>query len=312
MAETSRLLICRTGHTVPRVRIPPSPPFSGPPHFSRILTFLTVCLVVFVGCQTGIRFLYTHSDWFIERWANEFLDFRGERRKQLHQEVQSFFKEHQRIERPLIAYYLSATADLISRGDPTEAKIQSSLNDFENLAQRTFFLAVPGASRILSSLSVTEIDRLKRNIEQKNSHLQAEWQKLSLEDWQKRRQKGFIRAFQFLAGSPSQDQLALIEQWIAESSYSKRDFWFQYRKSQQEGLIQMLRKQASPSDIESFLENWIDHRKRSPNTEYAKYLQTERQRFLRIVFDLSLSLSPKQKKHFVNTLQDLVNSLNES
>jgi len=234
------------------------------------------------------------------------------RKKDLHQEVQGFFKEHQKTERPLIAYYLRSTADLISRGDPTEAKIQSSLNDFENLSQRTLVLGAPGASRILASLSAAETEKLIRNIERKNSHHRAERENLSLEDWRKQRRKNFIKAFRFLVGSPSREQVALIERWAEEGNYSKRSFWFEYRQSQQEGLIQMLSKKSSPSDIERFIENWIYNRNRTPQSDYAKYLQTERQRLIKIILDLSLSLSPKQKEHFVETLQELSNSLSGS
>ncbi len=311
MAETSRLLICRTGHTVPRVRIPPSPPFLFP---FRLFTFLigwTALLMSLSGCQTSIRFLYNQSDWLVERWANQLLEFRGDRRAELHREVQGFFKEHRSVELPLLVYYLHSTADLISRSQPTEARIQNSLNDLENLTQRTLSLAIPGTARILASLSPAETERLKKNIETKNSHLLKEREELSLEDWQKQRRKNSQRAFKFLAGTPSPEQEKLIEQWILESDYSKRNLWLSFRQIKQAELFKLLERKAPESEIKNFLRSWIEPKQESLQTQsdYSKHFKAERQRITKTILALSLSLSPKQKEHFVETLHELSDSL---
>ena len=273
---------------------------------------LFVAVAFLTGCKLGVSLVYNQADWYVERRANDLLDFNRKRREDLHREVKLFFAEHRKTELPLIAYYLNTTADLISRSSPTAAKIENSLKDVENLFKRTASLATPGASRILSSLNTHELETFRKNITARNAEQLEELTSLSLKDWRSQRMKSFLRAFKFLSGSASQEQEQLISAWIERSDYSKRLLWIQNRQDQQNHLIELIQNKASKEDIEMFLNDWIFRAEKSRSKEYIGFLINERTRFHTLILDLSLSLSPKQKRHFADTLKDLSESLMES
>jgi len=278
-------------------------------HAFLVSLFLALTLV---GCRAGIGFLYNRADWFVERRANELLEFRGSRKAELHQEVQIFFKEHRRSEIPLIVYYLNATSDLIARAEPTAAKISNSLEDVQNLMRRTLALSIPGTVRLLTSLNPSEIQTFEKNIKTKNESQLQERQETDEADWRKDRRKSFVRAFKFLAGSMTETQEKIIDEWVNQSSFEKRNWWLLERREQQSKLVQLLMKKSSSKDLEDFFRDWIFKPESFRSPENSAHWQQEQRRLQKTILDLSLSLTPKQKSLFVITLKEVGNSLRDS
>ena len=265
-----------------------------------------------VSCRAGVGFLYNRADWFVERRANEILELRGSRKAQLHQEVQAFFKEHKKSEIPLIVYYLAATADLIARAEPTAAKISGSMEDIQSLMRRTLALSIPGTVRLLTSLDPIEIQTFEKNMKAKNEIQLKERQELSETDWRQERRKRFVRTFKFLAGSMTETQSKIIDNWTNQSAFQQRSWWLLERQEQQSKLVQLLLKGAPKEDLEKFFNDWVFKPETFRTPGNTAHWQQEQSRFQSTILDLSLSLGPKQKSHFVQTLKELANALRDS
>ncbi|MCD8548670.1 MAG: DUF6279 family lipoprotein [Aeromonadaceae bacterium] len=265
----------------------------------RCLLLCGLCLVL-AGCS--VRLMYQWLDWAIAWKLDDYFQLNSQQSRIVDHEVERFLSWHRQVELPHYAQQLRQLADEL-KGPLTEARTDYYLSLFEGDLIRLADGVEPYANRIAASLQDEQVYRYLGEQRTKQVTRRSDWEK----DGGKKLQQDFSRKLQKNLRRWIDDirpaQQPIIGQWAAwqQELYPT---WLDYQDVWLAALETMLSQRGTP-EFSGYLRQLLVKGKSLGQGRFEGYVDSQRQRTVRSLSQLSASLDEGQRQYLRKTLYSL-------
>jgi hypothetical protein len=255
--------------------------------------------VLVVGCS-GIRVAYNTADFFIERFADDYLGLDSAQMQRWTPVLDAALSRHREDELPyLAAFFDAAQAD--ARKGFSRADVRCLLDQFEVIYRRHFRLATETAAPLLADLTAEQIQALERKFREEAAE-DAAASALPEAVRVAKRVKRYRKNMRWWVGDLTEAQVAIVSDVV--SGLPDSAGWYVYRDQKRRELIALARADGSEARIKRFLVDWLVEYEDLPAT-----LETARGQLQNGIIDLFVrlddSFSSAQRKQLVRRLTRL-------
>jgi hypothetical protein len=267
----------------------------------RPLSIVILLIFLTTGCSS-VQLAYNSADFFIERYADEYLGLDGAQRRDWSPQLKAALERHRAEELPyLAAFFEQAARD--ARAGFTRSSVDCLLDQFETLYRRHFRLAAASAAPLLANLSPTQIDALAKTFAEEHEEDAAEANAEDAARRTRKRAERYVDNLHWWFGDLSSEQRGLVRD-ISRRIPDTAPAWYDYRHAQREALIALLRADASATAIEQFLIQWLVDFQGLPGA-LAEAQPALRDAFANLLLRLQPTLSKDQRTRFIGRLEGL-------
>jgi len=246
--------------------------------------------------------MYQWLDWAIAWKLDDYFQLNSQQSRIVDHEVERFLSWHRQVELPHYAQQLRQLADEL-KGPLTEARTDYYLSLFEGDLIRLVDGVEPYANRIAASLQDEQVYRYLGEQRTKQVTRRSDWEK----DGGKKLQQDFSRKLQKNLRRWIDDirpaQQPIIGQWAAwqQELYPT---WLDYQDVWLAALETMLSQRGTP-EFSGYLRQLLVKGKSLGQGRFEGYVDSQRQRTVRSLSQLSASLDEGQRQYLRKTLYSL-------
>ena len=261
---------------------------------------LLLALIGIIGCS-AVRIAYQGADIGIRHYANDYLDLDSERLAAWQPHLTQALARHRSEELPYLARFFEDALAGTNRGlDRTQVECldDQALMIYRRHARWAVDLAAP----LLTMAGPAQVRRLEKRFRE-------EWEEAvdtspaAVARRDRRRAERYSNAASWWVGGLTDAQKALVRD-VTAAIPDTASAWEGYRRSRQEGLLALIRRQADTTAIHEYLSGWlVEHRDLPPALAQAK--AGLREALTRLIVGLDQDLSPAQRTQFQRRLRGL-------
>jgi uncharacterized membrane-anchored protein YhcB (DUF1043 family) len=218
-----------------------------------LLTSLTAALALLLGGCSGMRLAYNTADFFIERYADDYLGLDSAQMQRWSPQLDAALARHRQQELPYLAAFFDSVQNDARKGF-SRADVACLLDQFETIYRRHFTLAAGTAAPLLAELNPEQVDALAQTF-QEEAREDAEEAARPLRERVDKRVERYADNLRWWVGDLSERQRRIVRDVVTDLPDSAT--WYAYRDRKRGELIRLLRRGASPARIESFLTDWL-------------------------------------------------------
>jgi hypothetical protein len=261
---------------------------------------LALLLLAASGCSR-ITLGYNTADFFIERYADDYLSLSGDQMAAWEPKLQGALARHRSEELPYLAAFFDYGYKGTQRGFD-EATVECLLDQFEALYRRNARAAAELAAPLLAGVSAPQVKALEQKF-RKDEAEDAKDDQGSAARRARKRAKRYASSAEWWIGPLSKGQRRIIQETTA-SMPDTAPAWNAYTAAKRKELIQLLDQRAGEAEIRRFLVEWlVDFRNLPP--ELARARLGIRQAIVDLFERLDASFTPEQRRHFADRLRNL-------
>jgi len=272
--------------------------------YGQLMPRLIVIAVLTLLCSACSRteFTYRNADSLLEYYAWKTVRTSAAQRDHWQPVLQTTLSHHRQQELPLVIAYLDLAARIIREPEGSvgaECLVDGALLLYQRHARLAVDLAVP----LLAELDAIQVEHLA--------------------DYTTRRQKNAVKRYH--DPDPQRREAARmeritdrIEQWTGKLNESQRKHikdalehipdlsasWLAYRAQQTNTLLAMLETGAEAETLRAYLNDWWVHRDGTSNETRQRW-RVARHEFAKLMNDLAMTLSDRQRRTLETRLADL-------
>jgi hypothetical protein len=218
-----------------------------------LLGMLALLLVQLLGGCSGMRLAYNSADFFIERYADDYLGLDSAQMQRWSPQLDAALARHRQQELPYLAAFFDSAQNDARKGF-TPADVRCLLDQFEVIYRRHFQLAAAAAAPLLADLDQAQIAALEQTF-RKEAREDAEDAALPISTRVDKRVERYQKNMRWWIGDLSTPQLDVVREVVTAMPESAT--WYAYRDRKRRELIERLRSGASAAQIERFLVDWL-------------------------------------------------------
>ena len=223
---------------------------------SKVLrTAMIVLGLVTLAACSRVEFVYDRADWFVARWAANYLDLERVQRNQLRDEIATYRTFHREVRVPQIRALLRDVIEDLEAGRHDRAHILSHFEAAQLLAEDLGDDLLPLVSDVLADLKPEQQARLREQFEERREELEKSWVDDKEENSLDARQKRMRERAEDLLGKLSEEQKNLLNEYVAalpETGQAQLD----WETDRQNRLLALLEQDASPGAVDEYLRGW--------------------------------------------------------
>ncbi len=267
-----------------------------------IRTFGLIAFVaILVACSRN-QFLYNNADWFIARYADGYLDLSGEQQARWEPLLDHEIATHKREDLPQIIEVLTIFERQASEGadeDSLECLFDEMQLLYDRLAHRAVSLAVP----LLATLDEDQIDHLEEELAEAHDDYRKRYLDPDVDARLTKRAERLTKRVARFTRPLSETQQAMVRQ-ASRTIPDPAQEWFDYKRLQQQRLLQLLRQGADENRLRHHLTTWWVDGAGQPPVLDAKVAAMRRQSTL-LLLQIDASLTAEQRQSLVTWVSDL-------
>jgi hypothetical protein len=268
----------------------------------RLVRLLAAALtaMLLVGCS-GVRLAYNTADFFIERYADDYLGLDGAQMEDWSPVLDAALRQHRQQELPYLAAFFDSAQNDARKGF-TRADVYCLMDQFEVIYERHFRLAAATAAPLLAELESAQVAGLERKFRNEAREDAAENAPENTARRQRKRAERYEKNLSWWIGDLSTQQRAIVAEITADMPETRT--WYRYRDDKRRELVALLRRGASSERIERFLVAWlVDY------SDIPASLRSSRDRLRQgladLVVRLDATLSDEQRRNLIDRLTRL-------
>lgn len=275
-----------------------------PSRLTRLSVALVLALLVLSGCSR-IQIAYRSADFFIARYAEDYLDLDTRQLERWEPRLQAALAEHRAQELPQLAGFFDQTLKASRTGfDTSNARclVEASRSLYRAHAQLAVGLAAP----LLAGLDPRQVDALEKRFRAEDEDAQP---KPGTDPGRERRKriKRYVASIEDWTGPLDPAQRQLVSE-IAGRMPDTAAKVLDYRRKKRQELLALLRSEADEARIRGFLTDWlVEYRDLPPALEQAG--NEIAARVEELLIRLGASLSRAQKERLQTRLENLRDDL---
>jgi hypothetical protein len=265
---------------------------------SRLLAAGAAALLL-LGCS-GMQIAYNTADFFIERYADDYLGLDNAQMGRWSPTLKSALGEHRQAELPYLAAFFDSAQNAARKGF-TRGDVQCLLDQFEVIYRRHFTLAAGTAAPLLADLDRSQIDALERRFRKEAQEDADDAARPEAERVAKRVER-YADNMRWWLGELDAPQRDVVRDVVA--NLPETATWYAYRDRKRRELIALLRRGASTGRIEAFLTDWlVDYSDMPPALERSQ--MELRSGITDLLVRLDDTFSDEQRRRFIDRLTGL-------
>ena len=271
-----------------------------PPRLVVLMLVLLLALIDLGGCS-AVRVAYQGADVGIRHYADDYLDLDSERLAAWQPHLTQALARHRSEELPyLVGFFEDALAGA-NRGlgrTQVECLEDQVLAIYRRNAQWAVDLAAP----LLAMAGPAQVHRLEERFRGDWAEA-ADTSPSAVARRERKRAERYSNAASWWIGALSEAQKVMVRE-VTASMPDVAGAWDGYRRSQQEGLLALVRHQADATEIHGYLRDWlVEHRNLPPDLAEAR--AGLREAITHLIVGLDQGLSPVQRNQLQRRLRGL-------
>ena len=222
------------------------------PSTTAALVIALAALLLLGGCS-GMRLAYNTADFFIERYADDYLGLDNAQMSRWAPRLDAALARHRDEELPYLAAFFDTVQNDARKGF-TREDVSCLLDQFETIYRRHFTLAAATAAPLLADLDAAQIAALEQTFREE-AREDAEDAARPVAQRVEKRVERYADNMQWWIGDLTDRQRRIVRDVV--SGFPETADWYGYRDAKRRELIALLRGGASAPRIESFLTDWL-------------------------------------------------------
>ena len=273
---------------------------------TRYLVLLLLAALLALGGCSATRLAYDQLDFFIQLYAEDYIDLEAEQEAVWQPVVAAEHERHRAEELPYLAAYLEEMLVASRRGFDQE-NMTCLLGSLDALYRRQAGYAVNLAAPLLAALSPAQVQTLGTRFRERTAEDLEEVSAAATPAGRDKRARRYLETIEDWTGPLDTSQQALVTEIVGRMPES-RPVFIAYRDQKRAELLALLQARAGEARLRAFLTDWLVEFKDLP-PELARARQEMRARVTELFIQLGGRLDTSQRHHLHDRLQDLRDDL---
>lgn len=264
--------------------------------------------LILSGCST--LFAYKNADWLFYWYLDDYITLTDEQEPELDTYLKSWLAWHKAVELDHYAQHLMDIKADFKNGTITAESIQGHRDTLLSHWQRAKHKVAPDVVAMANTLNQAQVSELFDELQEAEQEKLADLEKRSeakrKKRFIKRREKGARRWI----GKLSTEQKQLIAD-LYTNQHNTQKFWTEYRLTYQKKLRTLFTSSARGEQFNHTLTQLLlypEQLRSDSLNEFNEHNSAVNTQFLLAMYH---SLSDKQKRHFIEEVDDLLDDISE-
>jgi hypothetical protein len=265
------------------------------------LVCLLLAMLIVSGCSRT-ALLYDNADWMAVRWVSSLLDPDDRQEEQWQDMFGEVVEQHRAQLLPEVVALLHELEQQAVSGIRSEF-LECWLQAADDSYRRHVDLLIPTAVDVLRDMRPAQVDHLEAEFEERNNDYRERMRLGETLGQRDARVDRYVERIERWTGSLDDGQI----DWLALQLDRLPDVagaWLDYRRQRQAGLLELLRADATASELHAYLESWwqrFDQRAADLERDTLRL----RHGMVALIGDLDRKLSSRQREALVDNVRDL-------
>jgi len=276
---------------------------------TRSLLLLAITVIALSGCSR-FKLLYSFTGEAIQQQAEFYLDLTTEEEIALEQNIDALVRWHRAEMLPQYARFLRDAAADIDRGDLSEASVSATIVDLRRLLEATVEGSAPYVATVLSDHTRPEkLVHLRARMAERLAESRKDLN-VPRTEWIEAKTESAIGRFEIFFGTLTDRQSGMVRTYFAKSA-DWNEPWQKVREDRREAFLTFLAETPGRDQIEFFLPRILLRSEEIVGPEYKQLADAWWARFTDWMVEMSLSLTPEQRRYFSATLRGYADDMTD-
>jgi len=271
---------------------------------------LTALLVV-TGCSSKLA--YNNLDWLVYWYMDDYVELTNRQEEVFDKHLDQWIDWHKSEELDQYLHQLRKLRMQAAGNKLDESTIAWHLNQASEHIDRLRKELAPQLSAMAATLSDEQVIYLFAAIEKENREREEEHQEKveeSREEWEESAVADIQEEFEERVGELNSEQMQIIRARVPYFA-STFDNWMTYRRKMQKEARKLFATRHTNRDFVAELTHLITHPDDYRSEAYLKQRKNNREAYLAMSAELATSMTPAQKKHLLNYLDELIDDVED-
>jgi hypothetical protein len=272
-------------------------------------TLYGLCLILLMALLAGcssLRLAYNNGDTLLYWWLDGYVDFNGDQKDWIRQDIDRLFHWHRHTQLPDYAQLLQTAQRQLAAG-PTAADLAHDFDEIKQRSETLLLQAAPDLADLARSLQPDQIATLERKFAANNAEFRKNNMRGDREAQQRYRYKKSMEQFELWFGNFTKEQEALIRK-ASDARPLNNEIWLDERMRRQQNILALVRRvQADRLDKEATVALIRDLIRegfaRLDNSERKAFFDGYEEANLQLVLTAIRVATPAQKAHAHKRMQ---------
>jgi hypothetical protein len=282
----------------PKVTGPHAPPLA----LALRAALLALCAALLLsGC--AVRTVYNQLDWLTIWYTGRYFERTPEQEAGIREIVDRNFDWHRSAHLPRYSALLRTASAAL--GGSVEAGQLAGWYDESTILWAEFReQLLPDLTSFLATLSDEQVDDMFERLARDNEELAEEYSGATPAKRRQRQDKTILRTISRVTGRLSPEQTSLVQAHTARM-HDVADEWIGRRRAWQSAFRQALATRNSAPEFASALADLVSNPDQFDTPDYRRRADDNRRIIYSMLADLSAALTPDQRRHAREWLEDL-------
>ncbi|WP_137167002.1 DUF6279 family lipoprotein [Salinimonas lutimaris] len=270
-----------------------------------------IALLVVTGCSSKLA--YNNLDWLVYWYMDDYVELTDSQEEVFDKQLDQWINWHKSQELDQYLHQLRKLRMQAAGNKLDEPTIAWHLNQASDHIDRLRNKLAPQLSSMAATLNDEQVIYLFAAIEKENRERQEEQDekiKDSREEWENSAVDNIQEEFEERVGELNNQQMQIIRARVPHFT-STFDNWMAYRRNMQTEARKLFATRHTNPDFVAELTHLLTHPDAYRSKAYLEQRQNNREAYLAMSAELAASMTPAQKKHLLNYLDDLIDDVEE-
>jgi len=276
-------------------------------------TCIVLAFALLLAACSSLRLAYNNADTLLYWWIDAYVDFDGEQKAEVKQDINNFFRWHRKTQLQDYVQFLQRAQRQL-RGNVTQADLVADYADIRDRTEALLLRSAPDIAEMALSLKPEQLDSMEKKFAKNNAAFRKKNMKGDSEDQNKFRYKKSMEQFELWFGDFSNEQEKIIRR-ASDARPLDNALWLDERMRRQLKIMTLARKIMHDKPSKEVATKWIEDLIRSG---FDRFGISERKAFfdnyeratVELVHTVISIATPAQKAHAHKRMESWIKDLN--
>lgn len=268
-------------------------------------------LLVITGCSSKLA--YNNLDWLVYWYMDDYVELTDRQEAVFDEQLDKWIDWHKSEELDSYLHQLRKMRMQVAGNKLNKSVIAWHLDQASEHIDRLRNELAPPLSAMAATLSDDQVIYLFAAIEKENREREEEHQEEvedSREEWEESAVADIREEFEERVGELNSKQMQIIRARVPYFA-STFDNWLAYRRNIQKEARKLFASRHSNDNFEADLTHLLTHPDEYRSDDYLQKRQANREAYLSMSAELAASMTPGQKEHLLNYLDELIDDVED-
>lgn len=276
-------------------------------------TCIVLAFAILLAACSSLRLAYNNADTLLYWWLDAYVDFDGEQRSEVKQDIDAFFRWHRKTQLQDYVHLLQKAQRQL-KANPTHADLMAEYADIRDRTEALLLRSAPEFAEMALSLKPDQLENMEKKFAKNNLDFRKKNMKGDAEDQNKFRFKKSMEQFELWFGDFSKEQEAAIRK-ASDARPLNNELWLDERIRRQLKVMGLARKIMVEQPSKQVATQWMEELIRA---SFDRFGYSERKAFfdsythstVELVHTVLRISTPEQKAHAHKRMDGWIKDLN--